>query len=147
MTRGKVFAGAGAILMLALAAAGIAVAAEARSGGLDEKGSGPHCVGRALTEEEAAAGVPGEVECFDTFEEALRSINVEPEDLKTSALPPADAGATRGVGEAVEASSGAGPRKHCAASPGQEPLVVSCFNTFSDAIYFATGGAVRLPCQ
>jgi hypothetical protein len=141
MSRLKLFVLLGTVLLIAGAGGGVA----AQSSRWVEKGSGPHCIGRALTEEEAAAGVSSEVECFDTFEKALRSINVEPEDLKTTSLAPPDAAGTTDADETAEAPSGAGLKGHCAASPGQEPLVVSCFDTFSDAIYFATGGAVRLP--
>jgi hypothetical protein len=78
VSRRKLLALLGAVLLIAGAGGGVA----AQSSQWVEKGSGPHCVGRALTEEEAAAGVSSEVECFDTFEEALESIGADPNDFQ-----------------------------------------------------------------
>jgi hypothetical protein len=96
----------------------------------------PHAVARALTEEELTAGEEMEVHYFDSFEEAMEFIGADPADFQ----PPA-------AGDADEHD------KHCVVQiepfqPGQTASKVSepaCFDNFSDAIFAATGGAVRLP--
>jgi hypothetical protein len=135
---------AAAILMLAGATAG-GVAAAVRA--QNEPGNPPYGVGRALTEEEAAAGVTVQAQYFDSFEEALQSIGADPEDFDASAADPgADANPI------ADPPSDPEPTKHCIAQleplkPGEKASEMSeatCFDSFSDAIYAATGGAVRL---
>jgi len=97
----------------------------------------PFTVARVLTEEEAAAGATVEAHYFDTFEEAMEFIGVNPEDYPS---------AVSGAGES---------EKHCVVQieplqPGQTESETSepvCFRTFSEALSFATGGAVRLPAS
>ncbi len=94
----------------------------------------PYAVARALTEEEAAAGEEMEVLYFDSFEEAMDFSGADPDDFQ----PPV---------------SGDVDTQHCVVQieplqPGQTASKVSepvCFDNFSDAIFAATGGAVRLP--
>jgi len=98
--------------------------------------SPPHAVARALTEEELAAGEEMEVHYFNSFEEVTEFIGADPADFQ----PPA-------AGDADEQD------RHCVVQieplqPGQTASKVSeptCFDNFSDAIFAATGGAVRLP--
>jgi len=152
MRRRRLLAAAGATLLVALTAVGIAVAAEAQSGGEVKEGSAPYAVARALTEEEAAAGVPVQAQYFNSFEEALRSIGADPGDVDASSPACTNAVATAGVDEAVDAVSPAGPEKHCVVriepvKPGETVSKMSettCFGSFSEAIGAATGGAVRL---
>jgi hypothetical protein len=102
----------------------------------DAEKNPPHAVARALTEEELAAGEELEVHYFDSFEEATEFIGADSADFQ----PPA-------AGNADEQD------KHCVVQieplqPGQTASKVSeltCFDNFSDAIFAATGGAVRLP--
>ncbi len=94
----------------------------------------PFTVVRVLTEEEAAAGATVEAHYFDTFEEAIEFVGVTPQDYQS-------------------AGSMAGSDKHCVVQieplqPGQTESETSepvCFGTFSKALSFATGGAIRLP--
>ncbi len=90
----------------------------------------PYAVAQARTEEEAAAGEEGQVQYFDSFEEAMKSIGADPADFQNSK-----------------------PERHCVVQieplqPGQqasEMLEPVCFDSFSEAIDAATQGAVRLP--
>ncbi|MBC7228500.1 MAG: hypothetical protein H5T61_14915 [Thermoflexales bacterium] len=95
----------------------------------------PFTVVRVLTEEEAAAGTAGEAHSFNTFEEAMEFIGLNPEDYRN-------------------AGSGADqPDQHCVIQieplqPGQTESKTSepvCFDTFSKALFFATEGAIQLP--
>jgi len=96
----------------------------------------PHAVARALTEKELAAGEEMEAHYFDSYEEAMEFIGADSADFQ----PPA-------AGDVDEQD------KHCVVQieplqPGQTASKVSepvCFDNFSDAIFAATGGAVRLP--
>jgi hypothetical protein len=105
---------------------GVAVAVKAQN----EPADPAYTVARALTEEEARAGMPVEVQSFDSFEEALRSIGADPEDFDVSA---ADEGPVNQTAEPLK--------------PGEKASEMSkatCFDSFSDAVYAATGEAVRL---
>lgn len=89
----------------------------------------PYAVARALTEEEAAAGKEVQVQYFDSFEEAMQSVGAAPADFQNSE-----------------------PERHCVVQieplqPDQQASVMlepACFDSFSEAIYAATKGAVRL---
>jgi hypothetical protein len=117
--------GTAVVLLLGLAGALIA---QAQS---DEP---PFTVARVLTEEEAAAGATVEAYYFDTFEEAMEFVGVTPQDYQS-------------------AGSRSGSDKHCVVQieplqPGQTESETSepvCFGTFSEALSFATGGAIRFP--
>jgi len=122
---------------------GVAVAVKAQN----EPADPPYTVARALTEEEARAGMPVEVQSFDSFEEALRSIGADPEDFDVSA---ADRGAD--ATPIADPPSDPEPTRHCIVQieplkPGEKASELSkttCFDSFSDAVYAATGEAVRL---
>lgn len=139
-------------MVLILSAAGIAVGVEAQSGDGIEEGSAPYAVAQALTEEEAAAGMPVQVKYFESFEEAMSSIHADPEDFSADSVAPASAAAETSRDGAAEASPERAPEKHCVVRieplrSGEEASAMSaatCFDRFSDAIYAATGGAVRL---
>lgn len=82
----------------------------------------PYTVAQALTKEEVAAGKQGQVQYFNSFEEAMLSIGADPADFKDSE-----------------------PDRHCIVlieplQSGQQASVASepiCFASFSDAIYAA----------
>jgi hypothetical protein len=96
----------------------------------------PHAVARALTEEELAAGEEMEVHFFDSFEESMEFIGADPADFQ----PPAAGGADEQDRHCVVQIEPLQPGQ--TASKASEP---TCFDNFSDAIFAATGGAVRLP--
>ncbi len=93
--------------------------------------SPPYVVARALTPEEAEAGVPLESQSFDTFEAAMASIGADPDDFRP-AEPPVDSKPAD---------------DHCVVSissvqPGELYSVVSepqCYSTFSEAWAAANG--------
>ncbi len=119
------------IILLLVGLAGASVALAQAQGG---SATPPYTVAQALTEEEIAAGKQGQVQYFDSFEAAMQSIGANPADFK-----PAD-------------SDRSAPERHCVIlieplQPGQQASATSdpvCFAGFSDAIYAATGGIVRL---
>jgi len=93
-------------------------------------------VGRALTEEEAAAGVTVQAQYFDSFEEALQSIGADPEDFDVNA---ADEGE---VNQIADPPSDPEPTKHCIAQieplkPGEKASEMwepTCFDSFEEAL-------------
>lgn len=94
------------------------------------------------------ASVMSEPVCFDSSEAAMQFIGANPDDFRPdlageNVAPPTD----------QPADLGTAPNKgHCVVliepiKPGQEESVTSapvCFDSFADAIYAATEGAVRL---
>lgn len=118
----------GAVMVIFVGLAGVLIAKA-------QSDTPPFTVVRVLTEEEAAAGATVEAHYFDTFEEAAEFVGINPEEYRRT-------------------DSGAGePAQHCVVhieplQLGQTESRVSepvCFDTFSEALFFATGGAVRLP--
>ncbi len=106
----------------------------------------PHAVARALTEEELAAGEEMEVHYFDSYEEAMEFTGADPADFQ----PPTSSDVDTPLTDSFAAPE---PRQHCVVQieplqPGQTASKASepvCFDNFSDAIFAATGGTVRLP--
>ncbi|MDO8690869.1 MAG: hypothetical protein Q7R39_12810 [Dehalococcoidia bacterium] len=145
LAAGLVMAGAA---ILGVGVTGVtSVGVRAQSSGEVEEGSAPYAVIQALTEEEAAAGVPvQEAQYFDSFEEALQSIGADPDEYQAGEVSQAN------VSQAADPPSDAEPSRHCVVRvepvrPRQEASRMSaatCFDSFSDAVYAATGGAVRL---
>ncbi len=107
----------------------------------------PYAIARALTEEEAGAGVPVEAQYFDSLEEALRSIGADPQDFAVAA---ADQAAD--TNQIADRPPDREPTRHCIVRieplpPGRTASEMSdatCFDSFADAINAATGGTVRL---
>ena len=145
--RGKLLravAGEGVGKRKILVAAAILVLAGATAGGVgaavraqNEPANAPYGVGRALTEEEAAAGATVEAQYFDTFEEALESIGADPEDFDASAADPgADANPI------ADPPSDPEPTKHCIAQieplktggKASEMSEATCFDSFQEAL-------------
>lgn len=103
----------------------------------DEAEDPPYAVARALTEEEAAAGVPVEAQYFDSFEEALRSIGADPQDFAVTAPDKA-----ADMNQITDPPSDQEPTRHCTVQieplrPGavaSETSAPVCFDTFEEAL-------------
>ena len=99
--------------------------------------SPPYVVARALTPEEAEAGVPLESQSFDTFEAAMASIGADPDDFRHGDVPQ------------LKRSGPAGDHCIVAISPveaGKQYSKVSdyqCYGTFSEAQDAANGVGLR----